>query len=155
MGACSVAVNVWEALHFAKGLIANENLFELANEPINRNIIHTAWQQSSSKYYAVDETQDERSSSNIVAMRDFHNNVKRALYMAASKGAVESAASDSISALLDLGAGRGGDYFKYRAARVVTVVAVDVDKAGLERRLTEIHQYPKYIKTAAAAGSDA
>ncbi|KAA6413608.1 MAG: hypothetical protein FRX49_13727 [Trebouxia sp. A1-2] len=59
-------------------------------------------------------------------MRDFHNNVKRALYMAASKGAVESAASDSISALLDLGAGRGGDYFKYRAARVVTVVAVDV-----------------------------
>ncbi|DBA90014.1 TPA: hypothetical protein ACH3X2_004341 [Trebouxia sp. C0005] len=82
----SVAVNVWEALHFAKGLIANENLFELANEPINRNIIHTAWQQSSSKYYAVDETQDERSSSNIVAMRDFHNNVKRALYMAASKG---------------------------------------------------------------------
>lgn len=148
------ATNVWEALHFAKGLIANENLFELANDPINRKIIDSAWQQSSSKYYAVDETQDERSDSNIIAMRDFHNNVKRAMYMAASKGAMESAASDYISALLDLGAGRGGDYSKYRSARIMTVVAVDVDKPGLDRLLTKIHQpnegsnkYPKYIKT--------
>lgn len=149
-----VAANVWEALHFAKGLIANENLFELANDPINRKFIDSAWQQSGNKYYAVDETQDERSASNIIAMRDFHNNVKRALYMAASKGAMESAASDSISALLDLGAGRGGDYSKYRTARIVTVVAVDVDKPGLDRLLTKIHQpnegsnkYPRYIKT--------
>ena len=132
--ALRTAESVWEVMHDAKGLLSDPRIFDIGSDEFNERILREEWgkQQKGDAYYHVQESLSDRHRSPIYNMRTFHNIfVKRTLYMAASKALLGQTGEPSVKALLELGAGKGGDYSKWRDAEVTRVFAVDTDKRGL------------------------
>jgi hypothetical protein len=132
--ASRTAESVWEVMHDAKGLLSDPRIFDIGSDEFNERILREEWgkQQKGDAYYHVQESLSDRHRSPIYKMRTFHNIfVKRTLYMAASKALLGQTGEPSVKALLELGAGKGGDYSKWRDADVTRVFAVDTDKRGL------------------------
>jgi hypothetical protein len=132
--AARTADSVWEVMHDAKGLLSDPRFFEIVGDEFSERLLREEWaqHQKGDAYYHVQESLSERHKSPIYNMRTFHNIfVKRALYMAASMAIIERTKEPSVKALLELGAGKGGDYSKWRDAEVTRVYAVDTDKRGL------------------------
>ena len=140
--ALRTADSVWEVMHDAKGLLSNPRFFEMVGDEFNERLLREEWakHQKGDAYYHVQESLSDRHRSPIYNMRTFHNIfVKRALYMAASKALLSHTGETSVKALLELGAGKGGDYSKWRDAEVARVYAVDTDKRGLSM-IKESHE---------------
>ena len=81
----------------------------------------------------VKEKVPEREESALIAMRDFHNWIKRSLIMEYAKG-------KGRKTVLDLASGKGGDLHKFHAAGVETVVGLDIDQPSIneaKRRYVE------------------
>lgn len=134
------ADQVWSGIHEAKGLLSDDRFFDLVGDKINDKLLRDEYQSKSQSYYASRDTLAERRASDIYGLRGYHNHVKRQLYMAASKALTIERDDKEITALLDLGCGRGGDYAKYREAGIQRVYGVDTDKAGLVRLVQDFHE---------------
>ena len=144
------ADQVWNIIHEANGLITEDSFFDLMKNKATDQILRDEYKKQSRSYYAIQESREERRSSPIFDLRQFHNDIKRRLYLASSRllmareqtaqNLIESAVDFSVPSLLDLGCGRGGDYYKYRDASIQRVYGVDIDKAGLLRLSTEFHE---------------
>ena len=151
------AEQVWSVIHEANGLTTDDQFFELLQDKSTDQILRDQYHQTSKSYYAISESREERKDSPIFNLRQFHNSIKRKLYIASaaminadqykSTGVSSndselpiSESTTAITALLDLGCGRGGDYRKYQDANIQRVYGVDVDKSGLDRLVSEFHE---------------
>lgn len=133
------ALQVWMILHEANGLVADEKLFELLPDKMTDKIVREEFLRNKGAYYSIRESREDRKTSDIYNMRNFHGYVKQKIMVGASETYRHDHDCDTIVALLDLGCGKGGDYFRYREAAVERVFGVDPDKTGLNNLLHEFH----------------
>lgn len=134
------ADQVWSVIHEAKGLLSDERFFDLVGDRINDKLLRDEYQSKSQSYYASRDTLAERRASDIYGLRGYHNYVKKQLYIGASRALTVGNDDKEITALLDLGCGRGGDYAKYREAGIQRVYGIDTDRSGLTRLVQDFHE---------------
>ncbi len=139
--ALRTADSVWEVMHDAKGLLSNPRFFEMVGDEFNERLLREEWgkHQKGDAYYHVREALQDRHKSPIYNMRTYHNCIKKVLYMTTSRSLLSKTGEASVKALLELAAGKGGDYNKWREAEVARVYAVDSDKRGLST-IKESHE---------------
>ena len=135
----NTANEVWNAIHEANGMISDESLFDFLKDRSSDSLLENAAKLKKSQYYSIRESLQERKQSEVAQLRNFHNLIKRQLYVSTSLRIQKMNEMDTVSALLDLGCGRGGDYSKYRDASIRQVIGIDLDKMGLDRLIHEFH----------------
>ena len=147
------ANQIWEVMNEANGQVASDNFFELLKDPLSEKQLQAALTSiKDAAYYTKKESLSERKQSIVINIRNFHTLVvKQTLYSVASKIVGAMTENGSMSMLLELGVGKGGDYNRWRNADIRTVVGIDTDKAGLDaldemqRRLRQATRYPKSV----------
>ena len=133
------AEQVWQSMHESDGRVSDGSFFSNLLDKEFDEALKSSYQMGVSQAYYLKETPKERRASSIRPLRNFHNAIKRYLFLGVSNY-LRSAYDDEkdspdeqglLLKCLELGCGRGGEFDKYREAGISVIVGVDIDKEGL------------------------
>ena len=121
----TIANRIWNTIQNP----ITENMISTGSIPKNKEI------KDDTAYYA-EQTKTNRKNT---GQRKFHNSVKSELISSVTVAKT----SKYDGTLLDLAAGRGGDFHKWKAAKFKKVIGLDNDKDGLREAEQRYKDQPK------------